>query len=235
MWLTDTVLAMTVSLGVTAAAVSAWSDLRVTHQAVQAHEQLHTQQREVQRLLDRLALSAGATTVAPSANGTWHWVLKPAPLAGTEGPRDDTVTWFLPRELDPRDCQGNQVSTLDLIAHQFKLNTKQELSCKDSQRAGTLFQGLAERVDDFQVLYAQALVTPGDNPALAPLQWRTATQVDDWRQVRALEVCLRWSSPAKLLQVSLSTTGCQGETVLVDGRLHRVQRLVLRLASQGDT
>ena len=234
MWLTDTVLAMTVSLGVTAAAVSAWSDLRVTHQAVQAHEQLHTQQREVQRLLDRLALSAGATTVAPSANGTWHWGLKPVPLAGTDGPRDDTVTWFLPRELDPRDCQGNQVSTLDVIAHQFKLNTKQELSCKDSQRSGTLFQALAERVEDLQVLYAEASVIPGLDPAQAPLQWKTADQVLDWRQVRALNGCLRWASPAKLRQAPATMQGCQNESVPGDGRLRQRLRSTLRLASQGD-
>jgi hypothetical protein len=160
--------------------------------------------------------------------------LKPAALTGTEGPRDDTLTWRVPRDLDTRDCQGNQASNLDLIAHQFKLSSKQELSCKDSERAGTLFQALAERVEDLQVLYAQALSSADTDPAQAPLQWKTADQVTDWPQVRALSWCLRWSSPAKLRQGSPVTLGCQGESVPADGRLRRLQRSVWRLSSQGD-
>lgn len=234
MLLTDTLLALTVSLGLTAATVSAWSELRASQQGVQALEQLHTQQRELQRLVDRLNLSAGATVVTPNASAALQWTLKPTPLTGTEGPRDDTITWRVPRDLDARDCQGNQASTLDLIAHQFKLSSKQELSCKDSERSSTLFQAMAERVEDLQVLYAQALPTVGSDPAQAPLQWKTADQVTDWPQVRALSWCLRWSSPAKLRQSSPVTLGCQGESVPADGRLRRLQRSVWRLSSQGD-
>ena len=234
MLLTDTLLALAVSLSVTATTVNAWSEIRATQQTVQAHEQLHAQQRDLQRLLERMSLTAGATTVAASADGALRWVMKTAPLSGTEGSRNDSLTWFVPREIDPRDCQGNQVSSLDVIAHQFKLSSKQELSCKDSQRAGTLFQALVERVDDLQVLYAEAQASMGSDPALAPLRWKSADQVLDWRQVRALSLCLRWSSPARLLQGSPSTQGCQGETVPAEGRLHRLQHSTLRLASQGD-
>lgn len=234
MLLTDTLLALAVSLSVTAATVSAWSDLRATQQTLQAHEQLHVQQREMQRLFERLSVSAGATTVSLNASGAMNWTMKPAPLSGAEGSRDDSFTWLVPREIDPRDCQGNQASSLDVIAHQFKLSSKQELSCKDAQRTGTLFQALAERVDDLQVLYAEAQASAGIDPALAPLQWKSADQVRDWREVRALALCLRWSSPAKLLQGSPTTSGCQGETVPADGRLHRLQHSTLRLASQGD-
>jgi hypothetical protein len=97
-----------------------------------------------------------------------------------------------------------------------------------------LFQALAERVEDLQALYAEASVTPGTDPAQAPLQWKAADQVLDWRQVRAVSVCLRWASPNKLLQGSPGTTGCQGESVAADGRLRRLQRTTLRLSSQGD-
>ena len=234
MLLTDTLLALSVSLGVMAATLNAWSDLRATQQTALALEQLHTQQREVQRLLERLSLVAGATVVAPTGSGGWRWRFKPAPMTGVEGTRDDSPTWTVPREIDPRDCQGNQTSSLDVIAHQFKLSSKQELSCKDNQRAGTLFQALAERIEDMQALYAEAWVLADSDPAQAPLQWKTADQVLDWRQVRAVEICLRWASPSRVRQSSPSTPSCQGEPVPADGRLRQVQRSLLRLSSQGD-
>ena len=234
MLLADALLSMTLTLCALTATVSAWSDLRATQQTMQALEQLHTQQREVQRLLERLSLSAGATLVTTNPGGQLQWVSKSPPVGGTEGPREDTLTWLVPREIDPRDCQGNQASSLDLLGHQFKLSSKQELSCKDSQRSGTLFQALAERVEDLQVLYAEASVIPGLDPAQAPLQWKTADQVLDWRQVRALNGCLRWASPAKLRQAPATMQGCQNESVPGDGRLRQRLRSTLRLASQGD-
>lgn len=234
MMLSDTLLAMSISLGVLAAGLQSWSDLRASQQSAQALEQLHAQQREVQRLLERISLSAGATRVTMTSAGTVQWLARGAPVSGIEGARDDSPTWVVPREIDPRDCQGNQASSLDLIAHQFKLSTKQELSCKDSLRPGTLFQALAERVEDVQALYAEASAGAVTDPAQAPLQWKTADQVLDWRQVRAVSLCLRWASPGKVWQASAGFTGCQGETVAADGRLRRLQRSTLRLASQGD-
>ena len=234
MLLSDTLLALGISLGVMAASLQSWSDLRATQQTAQALEQMHAQQREVQRLLERISLSAGATRVMTTPSDTLQWVSKSAPISGSEGAHDDTVTWGVPREIDPRDCQGNQASSLDQIGHQFKLSTKQELSCKDSLRPGTLFQALAERVEDMQALYAEASAWAGSDPAQAPLQWKSADQVLDWRQVRAVNLCVRWASPNTLWQATASIPGCQGETVAADGRLRRLQRSTLRLASQGD-
>lgn len=234
MLLSDTVLAMGISLGVLTASLHAWSHLRHSQQTVQALEHMLAQQREVQRLLERISLSAGATRVAATSSGAVQWVSKEAPVSGTEGTRDDTLTWAVPREMVPRDCQGNQASSLDLIGHQFKLSSKRELSCRDPLRPGTLFQALAHRVEDVQALYAEAADGAGADPALAPLQWKTADQVLDWQHVRAVSVCLRWASPNQVVQASPSLKGCQGETVVADGRLRRLQRITLHLASQGD-
>ena len=234
MLLSDTLLAMSISWGVLAVGLQSWSDLRASQQTLQALEQMHTQQREVQRLLERISLSAGATRVTTTPQGDLQWVSKNPPISGNEGARDDTLTWVVPREIDPRDCQGNQASSLELVSHQFKLSTKQELSCKDVLRAGTLFQALAERVEDLQALYAEASTGTGSDPAQAPLQWKSADQVLDWREVRAVSVCVRWASPNKVRQASASLKGCQGETVVVDGRLRQLQRSTLRLSSQGD-
>lgn len=234
MLLHDTLLAMSISLGVMTVGMQSWSDLRASQQSAQALEQMHAQQREVQRLLERISLSAGATRVSASPGGALQWVAKSAPLSGMEGAHDDTLTWGVPREIDPRDCQGNQASSQDQIGHQFKLSAKQELSCKDNLRPGTLFQALAERVEDLQAQYAEASIWVGADPAQAPLQWKSAEQVLDWRQVRAVHLCLRWASPTKVWHASASTAGCQDETVAADGRLRRLQRTTLWLASQGD-
>ena len=59
MLLSDTLLAMGISLGVLAASLHAWSNLRHSQQTVQALEHMLAQQREVQRLLERISLSAG--------------------------------------------------------------------------------------------------------------------------------------------------------------------------------
>ncbi len=234
MLLSDTLLAISLSLGALTAGLQAWSHLRTSQQTVQAHEQMHAQQREVQRLLERISLSAGATRVTTSSQGTTHWVSKSAPINGGEGTSGDTLTWVVPREIDPRDCQGNQASSLDAIAHHLKLSTQHELSCKDTQRPEALFQALAERVEDLQALYAEASGGAGNDPAQAPLHWKSADQVLDWREVRAVSLCVRWASPHKLGQASVNITGCRGETVAGDGRLRRLQRSTLRLSSQGD-
>jgi hypothetical protein len=89
-------------------------------------------------------------------------------------------------------------------------------------------------VEDLQALYAEASTGTGSDPAQAPLQWKSADQVLDWREVRAVSVCVRWASPNKVRQASASLKGCQGETVAADGRLRQLQRSTLRLSSQGD-
>lgn len=234
MLLTDTLIAVTVSLGLSAGALTAWSSLRASQQSLQALDQLHSQHRQLQALFSRLSRSAGATSLSLDARGAARWTGKSVAIDGTDGggTRDDTVTWHHPRALDPHDCQGNQISTLDVLSNQFKISSKQELSCKDIGRAGTLFQALAERVEDLQALYAEAQVDGEPNPSQAPLQWKSADQIRDWRQVRAVELCLRWASPGRLMQGSASWRGCQDDTVSRDGRLRRLGRQVYWLGSQ---
>jgi hypothetical protein len=234
MLLTDTLVALTTSLGLVAGSLAAWTSLRASQQSLQALDQMHTQRREMDRLLTRLSLSAGALTIGFNANGQVHWVARTPGVEGTEagGLRDDTLLLRHPRSLDSQDCQGNQVSTLDHISNRFKLSSKAELTCKDIERDGTLYQSLAERVEDLQVLYAEVLPAAGNNRLQDTLQWRNASQVLDWRHVQAIEVCLRWASPQRLLQGSTSTVGCQGENLARDGRWRQRWKQVYWLGSQ---
>jgi hypothetical protein len=236
MLLTDTLIALTASLGMVAGAITAWDGLRATQQSLQTLDQMLAQQRQVEQLLTRLSLSAGATTLGVNTSGQVFWVGKPVAVEGVEagGYRDDTFLLRHARKLDPKDCQGNQLSMLDHIGNHFKLSSKHELSCKDSLREGTLYQALAERVEDLQMRYAEVLHTAGADRMHDTLQWKTADQVSDWRQVQAFELCLRWATPQRVLQGNGSTPGCQGENISRDGRLRRVWRQVFWLASQSN-
>lgn len=236
MLLTDTLITLTASLGMVAGVITAWDGLRATQQSLQSLDQMLSQQRQVEQLLARLSLSAGATVLGTNTSGQVFWIGKPVAIEGAEGGgyRDDSFLLRHPRSLDPKDCQGNQLSVLDHIGNHFKLSSKHELSCKDSMREGTLYQALAERVEDLQVRYAEVLRTESADRLHDTLQWKAADQVVDWRQVQAFELCLRWATPERVLQGNGSTRGCQGENVSRDGRLRRVWRQVFWLASQSN-
>jgi len=169
MLLSDTLLAMSISWGVLAVGLQSWSDLRASQQSLQALEQMHTQQREVQRLLDRISLSAGATRVTTTPQGDVQWVSKNPPISGNEGARDDTLTWVVPREIDPRDCQGNQASSLDLISHQFKLSTKQELSLQGRLASGYSVPGPGRTGGGFASAVRRGLERRQQRPCASPL------------------------------------------------------------------
>ena len=81
MLLNDTLLAMSISWGVLAVGLQSWSDLRASQQSLQALEQMHTQQREVQRLLDRINLSPGPPGVTPTPAAGATMTLRPRPPA----------------------------------------------------------------------------------------------------------------------------------------------------------
>jgi branched-subunit amino acid ABC-type transport system permease component len=101
-------------------------------------------------------------------------------LAGINGSKHvESLTLGHWSALDTADCQGNTNSTQASVRNDYKLNTKNELSCKDLSPASSTYQALAEGVEDFQLRYAQA------NPGTQTIQWKTANQVTDMSQVLA--------------------------------------------------
>ena len=225
--LVGTLAGLALGTGVMLMAWQAWATLRWTTQGLQAVAAWEANARPLSALWQRLALQAGSGTMTPLEDGSVQlspWV---PPIGGSDGggSSSDSFTLSQARAQFPLDCQGNELAGPATLANQFRLNSKFELTCKDSQRQGSLFQALSERVEDLQVRYVQrsgSLQSPR-------WQWRTATQVTDWSRVQGAEVCLRLASTAKILQGSDSIEGCQEEPSARDGRHRRLWRQVWRL------
>lgn len=226
--LSETLVGLAIGLSVLLLAWQAWASLRWTLQSVRAATQWEQNARPLAVLLQSLADQAGSAFLSTAGDQAAQLSPYLVPSAGTEGAgtQSDSFTLYQARTLFAQDCQGNAVAGPDAIANQFKLSTKQELSCKDAQRTGSLFQALAERVEDLQVMYVQRSGSLTD----ARWQWRSAAQVSDWSRVQGAEICMRLASPLKMFQGSDEMAGCLGETVARDGRYRKLWRWVLRFA-----
>lgn len=140
----------------------------------------------------------------------------------------DTLVLAHWRSLDPTDCQGNSHGTATSVRQQFQRSTStpNDFACKDLLASGSTYQSLAEGVEDFQVRFAEV------STDRQSLQWRTPSQVTQWGQVVAMEVCLRMVSPTRVSAARTSRVGCQGEALAVDGRLRQVVRRIVRVRRQ---
>jgi hypothetical protein len=226
MSVTGTLVGLAVGLSVVVLAWQAWASLRWSLQSLRARAMWEQNARPMAALLQELADQAGSASLkTPSGPGAQLSAYF-APASGTDGAssQGDTFTLSQERSLFPDDCQGNTLTGPPLLSNQFKLSTKLELTCKDTQRAGSLFQALAERAEDFQVLYVQRSGTLSQ----PQWQWRSASQITDWSRVQGAEICLRLASPLRIFQGSNTMAGCQGETVARDGRYRQLWRWVMR-------
>ena len=224
----ETLVGLALGLWVMLLAWQAWATLRWTVQSLRAATAWEQNARPLAALWQQLADQAGSGSLQTPAGQAARLSDYLAPIAGADGSgtQGDNFTVTQERALFPADCQGNHVTGPAALSNQFKLSSQQELTCKDTQRSASLFQALAERVEDMQVLYVQRSGTLTD----PRWQWRSATQVTDWPRVQGAEVCLRLASPLKIFQGSDSQAGCQGETVPRDGRYRKLWRGFLRFA-----
>jgi Tfp pilus assembly protein PilW len=225
--LPELLIGLAVSLGVMLSAVASYNISRQSWAAFDAVDALHHNARAALRNLRAHAQRAGGAQVSTAADG--QRVQRTPPhdssqpdLQGTEGTRTDSVGLGHWRSLSPFDCQGNHTGGDALVLNSYQLNAKKELTCKDVRLSGSSYQALAEGVEDLQVRYAQA----GANQTI---QWVTATQISDMRQVLAIEVCLRWVGSQPNLTRNTSSVGCQGESVAADGLSRRVMRRTFAL------
>lgn len=226
--LTETLIGLSLGLSVLMLAWQAWASLRWTVQSLRAVASWEQHARPWSALLQQLTDQAGSG----SLQTPWDQPARLSPSLGLitgadgTGTQSDHFSLTQERSLFGADCQGNSIAGPAALTNQFKISSKFELTCKDTQRAGSLFQALAERVEDLQVQYVQrsgSLTQPR-------LQWRTASQVTDWSRVQGAEFCLRLASSTKLFQGSAEMTGCQGERVAQDGRYRQEWREVLRFS-----
>jgi type II secretory pathway pseudopilin PulG len=225
--LPELLVGLAVGLAVMLSAVASYNISRQSWAAFEAVDALHHNARAALRNLRIQAQMAGGAQVSTTADG--QQVQRTAPhdnsqpdLQGTEGTRTDSVSLGHWHSLNPYDCQGNHAGSDALVLNNYQLNSKKELTCKDLRLSGSTYQALAEGVEDLQVRYAQA----GANQTI---QWKTAAQVSDMRQVLAIEVCMRWVSSQPNATRNTASLGCQGETVAADGLSRRVLRRTFTL------
>jgi len=228
--LPELLVGLAVSLWVVLAAVASY---HISHQswgAFDAVDALHHNARAALRNLRAQAQRAGGAQVSTTADG--QHVQRTVPhdssqpdLQGTEGARSDSVSLGHWHSLSAYDCQGNHAGSDALVLNHYQLNAKKELTCKDLRLSGSTYQALAEGVEDLQVRYAQG-------QANQTLQWVTAAQVSDMRQVLAIEVCMRWVSSQPNPTRNNPSVGCAGETVAADGLSRRVLRRTFTLRNR---
>lgn len=232
--LPDLLIGLALGLLVIAAATTAYGVSKQSWAAMAAADAVHANARVAMRNLQNSAHMAGAAYLVPSPDNTVRVsfaeeIGHPA-IAGVNGSKTlERLTLGHWRALDELDCQGNTSSTQPFIRNDYKLNTHQELTCKDLDLIGGTYQALAEGVEDFQVRYAQV------NPASNTLQWLTADQVAAMAQVVAIEICLRMASTVLINSTQPTNTsqkGCADEALVADGRLRRVFKRVMSLRNR---
>ena len=235
--LPELLVGMALSLLVIAAATSAYGTSKQTWLTMAAADAVHANARMALRNIREQTHMAGAAylLLASTPNGPFTVAVsssqdlgQPA-LAGINGSKYvESLTLGHWSALDSTDCQGNTNSTQASVRNDYKLNTKNELSCKDLNLTASTYQALAEGVEDFQVRYAEA------HPSAQTLQWKTAQQVTDMAQVLAIEVCLRVASVSTVhhTKPSNNLTGCQDEALPSDGRVRRSFKRVMTLRNR---
>jgi Tfp pilus assembly protein PilW len=231
--LPELLIGMTLGLIVIASATTAYGLSRQSWRAMAAADSVHANARVALRNIREQALMAGAGYLEISANNasisSVYPITQPA-VAGVNGSKTvESVTLSYWHALDAIDCLGNLNSTAAVIRNDYKLNTNQELTCKDLNGPSSSYQALAEGVEDFQVRYAQA------SASAQTIQWKTANQVTAMSDVVAIEVCLRMASTHVVqgaMKNATSTKGCQNESVAADGHLRRVFKRVTYLRNR---
>lgn len=237
--LSELLIGMALSLLVVAAATTAFGASKQTWNAMAAADAVYANARMALRNIREQSLLAGASYLQAAGNldgrfsvgMSTHAELGQAALAGVNGDKNlESLTLGHWHALDPIDCQGNTHSTHSTVRNHYKLNTNQELTCKDLNLTNSTYQALAEGVEDFQLRYAEA------NPSAQSVQWKTASQVDDMAQVLGIEVCLVVASinNTNQPQPSGSIKGCQGEALAADGHVRRTFKRVMAFRNRDD-
>lgn len=204
---------------------------------------MHALQHNANAAFDRLQTSvqsANAMIVESAVDDSVRLIALPKQEGGmTEGnAHSDGLTLSHFSALDRDDCQGNHADSPTYIRDSYQINSKLELTCKDTQRPGSTYQAIAEGVEDFQLQFAER--TPSLTSANAlTWQWKNADQIKVSTQVKAIAVCLRMVSMQQTHEQlgvpDLAMVGCQGEALPEDGKLRRVLRRLFALRSHEST
>ena len=184
--LVQCMVGMSLSLLVVMAAFSAFAWIQRGQLMLQTQAETQLRLHTALQLFRERVQRAGAPELSVDAQGMAVLSRLPVTLSGS----DTTLQLNQWRSLTPADCQGHEASTLPWLQDDFRRNSQRELSCKDTARSNTTYQALAEQIDDLRLRYAEQTGPAGATPAAQQLQWRSAAQVSDWQQVRAVGLCI---------------------------------------------
>lgn len=120
------------------------------------------------------------------------------------------------------DCLGNRPAsaTAPQLSSQFRIASG-ELQCAGS---GAAPQGIADGVRDFRVRYLQQAFDATQQPQFRYASATSLTTTQDWRQIRAIEVCVELEGNEVIDTVGSSYTRCDGSTATRGNRLRMVFR-----------
>jgi Tfp pilus assembly protein PilW len=231
--LIELMVGLAIGLGVILAATVAYQAQRQSWLLMQGMHALHHNANAALDHLQSSAQSANAVVLQGSPNGIVAQLAIPSNDWGLgEGnTRSDAFALSHFGVLDGHDCQGNHMGKPTLIRDSYQVNSKQELTCKDTLAAGSTYQAIAEGVEDFQLLYAERSLGQTSGGA-AQWQWKNADQIVSTSQVIAIDICLRMVSTQLTNVPAVDMKGCQGESVLSEGKLRRVFHRVVAIRSQ---
>lgn len=185
--LVQCMVGMSLGLLVVLAGFSAFAWIQRSQLILQTQAETQWRLHTAMQLLRERVQRAGAPELALDTQGMAVLRRLPVSLGGS----DNALQLNQWRSLTPADCQGHEASTLTWLQDDFRRNTSRELSCKDTARSNTTYQALIEQIDDVRLRYAERTGAPGADPSVQYLQWRTASQINDWQQVRAVGMCLQ--------------------------------------------
>lgn len=147
--------------------------------------------------------------------------MAPTSLFGTNGAATgpDTLQTSLQNDVSigTRDCLGLLPANTTVNVRSAFSIANGDLMCTGSNASAALVSG----VEDMQVWYAE--------PNGASVQYRTTPA--SWATVTAVLVCLRMVGERQG-QVTIASTGCNGETVPADGRMRRTYVRLFQLRNQ---
>ena len=162
--------------------------------------------------------AAGAATVSSEVSA----------LSGTEGGSAKTDTVSVSHQQSSiasqgRDCLGELIGGLRAEGTFFVHNA--ELRCKTARKN----QALISNVADFQVWH-RVRTAPDATQRMTADQVKAAAL---WRSIKSIEICLHLTGNQGGHPGSENVTGCLGESIPRNGRLHLVFHNVFDLRSQG--
>jgi type II secretory pathway component PulJ len=220
--LVQCMVGMGLGMVVVLAAFGAFAWVQRSQLMLQNQSDMHMQLHKAMQLFRERVQRAAAPELNLDAQGAAVLTRLPINLSGS----DTSLQLNQWRSLTPADCQGHEASTQTWLQDDFRRNSQRELTCKDTARSKTTYQTLAEQIDDLRFRYAERISPPGTDATSQQLQWRKASQVSDWQQVRAVSVCLQIRPPGMTL--APGTLSCNTETELKNGA--NAWRAVLLLA-----